>query len=161
MKPLFGVVVLAAVAFFGWRWHAGWRAETEVERFAEAWTRGDKIEAARHGEPEVVELALAKRPLRGMRGGDWIEAFRGTHYELLSRGRSSEGDVEIQVEETIRFDPPGATTGIGGAMAMRVRHAATVRRIGGGWRVVAFEPTFVDVGEIRRHAPQTPLALHP
>ncbi|MEP6767554.1 MAG: hypothetical protein ABJC61_02710 [Acidobacteriota bacterium] len=61
MKPLFGAILLAAAAFLGGRWYAGWRAETEVERFAEAWTRGDRIEAARHGEPEVVEHALAKR----------------------------------------------------------------------------------------------------
>jgi hypothetical protein len=52
--------------------------------------------------------------------------------------------------QTIRFDPPGRTTGIGGAAWAKYRDEATVRKTAEGWRVTAFEPTFVDVGEMKR-----------
>ena len=79
-----------------------------------------------------------------------MEAFRGTRYSVESKRRNDDGDVELVVNQTIFFDPPGVTTGIGGAMFARYRHAATVRKTDDGWRVVAFEPTFIEVKEIRR-----------
>jgi len=82
-----------------------------------------------------------------------MEAYRGTKYAVLSSTRTPEGDVSLIVKETIAFDPAGITSGIGGAMFAVFRHVATVRRTAGGWKVVAFEPTFVEMGDMRRRSP--------
>lgn len=159
MKRLLGLVLLAGAAFLAWRGYGGWRAETEVERFVEAWMRGDRVEAAKHGEPAAVEHAMDDRALRGMPGGAAMEAFRGSRCTVESRRRTAGGEVELRVLQTIFFDPPGATTAIGGAMYTNVRHAATVRRTADGWKVAAIEPTYVDMGEVRRgpgHLPVRP-----
>lgn len=150
MKRLAGLLLFVGAAFFAWRWYGGWRAGSELEAFADAWTRGDRAEASKHGEPDAVRRALDERSLRGMPGGSIIEAFRGTRYEVESRQRTPDGGFELRVRETILFDPPGVTTGIGGAMYTNVRHTATVRKTDDGWKVVAFEPVYVDMGDLRR-----------
>jgi hypothetical protein len=75
-----------------------------------------------------------------------MEAFRGTLYSVESRSKSPEGDTELVVRQTILFDPPGFTTGIGGAMFARFRHLVRVRKTGDEWRVVGFEPTSIEMG---------------
>ena len=81
-----------------------------------------------------------------------MEAFRGTRYSVESKTRTAGDDLELVVRQTVLFDPPGVTTGLGGAMYAHFRHAATVHETPDGWRVVAFEPTYVDMGELRRRA---------
>ncbi len=44
----------------------------------------------------------------------------------------------------------GGESRIGGAMFAHFRDVATVRRTAGGWRVVAFEPAYLDAGDLRR-----------
>jgi hypothetical protein len=48
------------------------------------------------------------------------------------------------MRQIVAFDPPGLTTGLGGAMAASFRHVITMRRTPEGWRVVGFEPKFLD-----------------
>ena len=115
--------------------------------------RGDKVAAARYGDADTVRHAFDRRAIRGTPSGSLIEAFRGTRYDVERRSRSPEGDVLLEVRQTILFDPPGQTTGIGGAMYTHFHDAAAVRRTLEGWRVVAFEPTYIDMGEVRRRGP--------
>jgi hypothetical protein len=49
-------------------------------------------------------------------------------------------------------------TAIGRAMFARFHEAATVRGTSHGWEVVAFEPTFVEMGTMRK-LPQRPLPV--
>ena len=151
MKKLVFVLALAGAALLGYRWISGWRAETAYEQFAEAWTHGDKAEAMKHGESDAVNRALDKQALRGMPSGSIMEAFRGTRYNIESRTRSPGGDLLLEVKQTIFFDPPGTTSAIGGAMLTHIHHSATLRNTADGWKVVAFEPKYLDMGEIRRH----------
>ncbi len=150
MKKLVWGLLLLGAAFFGYRWFGGQGAYKAYEGFAEAWTQEKRDVAARFGDEATVRDAFEKKSLRGNRGGAAMEAFRGTRYSVESKTRSDVGDVEFVVNQTILFDPPGATTAIGGAMFARYRHAATVHKTDDGWRVVAFEPTFVEMGELRR-----------
>ena len=55
-----------------------------------------------------------------------------------------------EATQTILFDPPGITTALGGAMYTHVHHSATLRHSSGGWKVIAFEPKVIDIGEVRR-----------
>ena len=150
VKKVLWVLVLAAAVLLGVRWFSGWRAVTVYERFAGAWMRGNKAEAMKYGEADALR-ALDKQQLRGMPSGTIIEAFHGTLYDIESKTRSPEGDLRLEVKQTILFDPPGATTGIGGAMFTHIHHSATLRRTAEGWKVVAFDAKYLDMGEVRRH----------
>jgi hypothetical protein len=150
MKKLVWGLILAGAALLGYRWFVGWRAYKAYEGFAEAWAREKKAVATQFGDEEAVRQAFEKKTLRGNPGGAAMEAFRGTRYSVESKARSGEGDFELVVNQTIFFDPPGVTSGIGGAMFARYRHAATVRKTAEGWRVVAFEPTYLEMGEMRK-----------
>jgi hypothetical protein len=151
MKKLVLVLALAAAALLGFRWLNGWRAVTAYERFAEAWMRGNKAEAMKLGEAEAVDSAFDKHALRGMPSGAIIDAFHGTRYTIESKTRSRGGDLQLEARQTILFDPPGAFTGIGGAMLTHIHHSATLRKTADGWKVVTFEPRYLDMGVIRRH----------
>jgi hypothetical protein len=113
----------------------------------------DRIAAARYADDATVKHALEERAIRGTRGGAAIEALRGDRYEVESRSRAPEGEQRLVVKQTVHFDPPGVTTGIGGAMYAHFRHTASVRKTPEGWRVVAFDAEFLDMGEIRHRAP--------
>ena len=153
MKKAIAVLVVAASAFLGYRFFEGWRAYRAYEGFAEAWVHEDEAAAGRYGDAETVRHALKERAIRGTRGGAAMEALRGDRYLVESKTRTPDGGIELIVRQTVHFDPPGVTTGIGGAMYAHFRHTASVRHTAEGWRVVAFEPVFLDMGELRRRAP--------
>jgi hypothetical protein len=153
MKTVVALLLVAAAVVFGLRWYSGWSAYRAYEGFAEAWVHGSETDAARYGDAAAVTHALKERSIRGTRGGAAMEALRGDRYEVESRSRTPGGDVTLIVKQTVHFDPPGVTTGIGGAMYAHFRHTASVRKADGQWRVVSFEPEFLDMGELRRHAP--------
>jgi hypothetical protein len=151
MKKIVLLVLVAGGAVWAWRAYTASQAFGAYEGFAESWAKEDRVKAERFAAgPDVVKHAFDDRALRGNRGGAAMEAFRGTSYDVESRAADGDGQVKLVVMQTIRFDPPGATTGIGGAMWARYRDEATVKKTAGGWRVTAFEPTFVDLGEVKR-----------
>jgi hypothetical protein len=152
MKTLVGVLLLAGAAWFGYRWFGDYRAYQAYEGFAEAWVHEDRVAAARYGDSASVQHAFEKRAIRGTRGGAAMEALRGDRYEVESRTRTSDDEQRLVVKQTVHFDPPGVTTGIGGAMYAHFRHTASVRKTADGWRVVSFDSEFLDMGEIRRRA---------
>ena len=143
MKKVVGLVLLAGAAYVGWHWLTARGAYKAYEGFAEAWAQEKRAVAA-------VRHAFEEKPLRGNAGGNMMEAFRGTRYAVESKKRSEDGDFVFVVSQTIFFDPPGVTSGIGGAMYAHYRDEATVRKTDDGWRVVAFEPAYLEMKEIRR-----------
>jgi hypothetical protein len=150
MKRIVLLIVLAGAAFLGWRSVSRWRARTAYEGFAEAWTHGNMAEAKRYGTDDCARHALEAASLRGLESGRAMEAFRGTRYRYEKESRSESGDLELEVHQTIFFDPPGITSAIGGAMYTGIHHSATLRKTSGAWQVVAFEPRYVDMGPVRR-----------
>ena len=151
MKKVVFLAVLAGAAWFGYtKWFADREAVGAYEKFAHAWTRGNEPEALRYAGKDVVDDAIQNQNLRGMRSGSIMEAFHGERYQIESKTVEPGGDVRLEVKQTILFDPPGATTGIGGAMWTTIHHSATLRRSPDGWKVAAFKATYLDMGETRR-----------
>jgi hypothetical protein len=150
MKKLLGLLVLAGVAVLGYRWLQASGAVSAYERFAEAWTLGDKALAMKYAQAETATRAIEKQSLRGLESGRILEAFRATRYEVESTTRTPAGDIVLEVKQTIQFDPPGVTSAITGAMYTHIHHSATMRKTSDGWKVVAFEPKFIDMGEFHR-----------
>jgi hypothetical protein len=150
MKKLILAIALAAAALFAVRAVSRARAGSAYEKFAEAWTHGNLAEAEKYAAEDVARGALEGRSLRGLCSGQIMEAFRGTTYALEVEESLPNGDLRREVNQTIYFDPPGVTTGVGGAMYTHIHHSATLRKTPDGWRVVAFLPRFVDMGERHR-----------
>jgi hypothetical protein len=150
VKALVGVILLAGLAFSGYRWFGDRQVVSAYEKFADAWTRGDKDEMGRHGTADAAKDAFENHNLRGLQSGAAMDALHGTRYAVESKTAAPGGDLKIEATQTIYFDPPGATTGIGGAMWTHIHHSATLRKTAEGWRIVAFEPKYVDMGEVRR-----------
>lgn len=150
MKKIVLLVLFAGGAVWAFNAYKARGAFEAYRGFAEAWAKEDRVKAEKFGGKDVIKHAFDERALRGNRGGAAMEAFRGTNYEVQERTNDAGSDVRFVVMQTIRFDPPGATTGIGGAMWAKYRDEATVTKTSDGWRVTAFEPTFVDMGDIRR-----------
>jgi hypothetical protein len=150
MKKLLFLLLLAGAGVLGYRYIQSSGAVSAYEKFAEAWTLGDKALAMRYAEASTATRAIERQSLRGLQSGAILEAFRGTRYVVESSTRSPEGDVVLEVTQTIQFDPPGVTSAITGAMYTHIHHSATVRKTPDGWKVVAFEPKFIDMGELHR-----------
>ena len=153
MKKLVWALLIVGGMALAYHWYTGWTAYKTYERFAETWAREDKTAAAQDADAATVRHAFEQRALRGTEGGATMEAFRGTRYSLESRMRSPGGDVELRVMQSVFFDPPGTTSAIGGAMVAHFRHTATVHKTPDGWKVVAFEPAYLDMAPLRRGRP--------
>jgi hypothetical protein len=150
MKKLLGIIVLAGAALLGYRWFVGWRAVNAYKEFAEAWMHDDRAAALERAPAEIVDDAFDKHAFTGMPSGAVLEVFHGTLYQVESKERLPDGDFQLEVKQTIFFDPAGVTSAIGGAMATHIHHSATLRKTAEGWKVVAFEPKYLDMGTLRR-----------
>jgi len=151
MKKIVLLLLVVGASAYGYRSWIGSRAYAAYEGFAEAWAKEDRTAAEKFAAgADVVKHAFDDRALRGTQGGAAMEAFRGTNYAVESRAKEADGAERLVVVQTIRFDPPGRTTGVGGAMWAKFRDEATVKKTAEGWRVTSFEPKYVEMGEVRR-----------
>lgn len=150
MKKLLVLLVLAGAGYLAYH-QATLPGPTDAyEKFADAWARGHHEEALKFAKGDAVASALERKPLAGLMNASTMEAFRGTRYTILSTSELQDGDLLIQANQTIAFDPPGAATATSGAMYAAFRHSATVRKTPAGWKVVSFDPTFLEVGQTRK-----------
>jgi hypothetical protein len=80
-----------------------------------------------------------------------VKTLRGTSYAILSSTQAQDGDTVIQADQSVLFDPPGTTPNPDrSALTATFRHNATVRKTPSGWRVVTFDPAFLNVGPTRK-----------
>lgn len=119
------------------------------ERFADAWAREDTPAAVALTDGEAVKKTVESKILRGELKAP-MEAYRGERVEIESRESASNGEVTLTAKQVVFFDPPGITSGIGGAGAASFRHVVRMTKTPAGWRVASFEPTFLEAGPTRR-----------
>jgi len=73
-----------------------------------------------------------------------MEALRGSSLEIESRESAADGVVALTAKQFVYYDPPGVTSGVGGAGVATIRHFARMRKTTEGWRVVEWSPTLLD-----------------
>ena len=117
--------------------------------FAEAWGREDTPAAAALTSGDAARAAVESKILRGVVRAP-MEALRGSRQEVESGEVAADGTVSVTVKQFVHYDPPGFTTGVGGAAIATVRHVARLKKTSDGWRVVEWTPTFLDAQPIRR-----------
>ena len=150
MKKLVLLALLAGAGVFVYRFVVRMQQETCYKKVADAWAIGQTDEALRYAEGDAVRKSLEEKPLRSLVDGRMIEAWRGVSYTIESSSKGDDGDVAMEAKQRLAFDPPGITTGIGGAMWMSFHHSVKLRHTSDGWKVVAFTPTFLDIERIPR-----------
>ena len=150
MKRLFVLVLLAGGAYLGWQKFSGAGPAKAFDQFAEAWARGRTDDAMKLAEGDGVKRTLERKNFVQVICPPWsVDAWHGFSTSVNSSSKNADGDVELDVEQTIAFDPPGATTGIGGAVVGKFHHVATLRKTPDGWKVIAFKPECVSVTSAR------------
>lgn len=146
MKRILAALLLVAGAFIAYRQISASAVSKTFDRFAEAWARGRTDDAMALAEGDAVRRSLERNPFVKVIKAPWqVDAFHGFQTSVVSRAKSDSGDVEIEASQAIEFDPPGATSALGGAAVANFRHLATLRKTGEGWKVIAFSPECVDV----------------
>jgi hypothetical protein len=151
VKKLLLVALLLGGGYFAYRYFIGAAQARCYEQLADAWARGRTDEALQYSEGDEVRRSLERHPMTSLVDARMIEALHGIRSTVESSTLRADGQVAIEAKQTIAFDPPGATSAIGGALIMFFHHSARLRKTDDGWKVVAFEPTFIEMRAIRRH----------
>jgi hypothetical protein len=149
MNKFFAGIVSFFVLFFGYRYLARANAVGDYEKFADAWMRANEKEALRFAEGDEARRALKRHPRYEFVPAAMVEAVHGVGYKIESFEKKENGEVAIEAVQTVMFDPPGITSGIGGAMAMIFHHSARVHETAEGWKVIAFEPKLLEMRQLR------------
>jgi hypothetical protein len=149
MKRLFLLALLAGGASLAYRYAVVDAPVRACKRFLEAWGAEETPAAAAMTEGESAKASVETHILRGVCQAP-MEALRGSRCSVESRAKGPGGQEILTMHQVVAFDPPGVTTGIGGAMAASFRHVVTMRKTAAGWKVSAFEPTYLDAVETRR-----------
>jgi len=143
MRRFLLVLLVAGAAYGVYRYSVvepPWRA---FHAFARDWAREDTPAAAAWTSGEAAKKAVEEKILRGVVRAP-MEAFRGSREELESRETAPDGAVLLTVRQSVFYDPPGVTSGVGGAGVAAIRHVARMKKTADGWRIVEWTPEFLE-----------------
>lgn len=147
MKKLAIVVVLALA---GWcYWSANYGASSSwgvAKRFLTAVGSTHRADAA-----GLAEGAAAEALQKADSAAGWIpvEGYHGQSFAEESKEKLPSGDVRYVISEILFFDPPGATSAIGGAMAASFRDTVVLSKKSGSWKVVSLDRQFLKSDSTR------------
>jgi hypothetical protein len=151
MKGLVIVLILAAAVFAGYKlFIADSEAYRAYQKFAEALARGRTEEAAKYAVDESVVTDSADAEHNMEAGNVPVQHIHGTSYQLESEEKVDNGNIRLKVKQVLYFDPPGATSAMGGAMAAIFKQDAMMQKSDDGWKVAEFESEFVEAKETRK-----------
>lgn len=140
--------MLAGGAFVAYRQIVVRAPDRVLERFLDAWAREDTPAAAALTDGETAKKTVESKILRGVLQAP-MEAYRGTRVAVESREDAPGGQLLLTAKQVVFFDPPGITSGIGGAAAGSFRQIVGMKKTPAGWRVVSFDPTFLEARSTR------------
>jgi len=143
VKRLLVVLLLAGAAYGACRYFVLDAPSRAFHAFARAWALEDTPAAVAWTSGEAAKSAAEARILRGVVRAP-MEALRGSRQEVESREEAPDGAVLVTVKQFVFYDPPGQTSGVGGAGVATVRHVARMRKTPDGWRVVDWTPAFLE-----------------
>ena len=148
MKKVFLLLLVAGAAFAAYRYFVVEAPARAFHAFARAWALEDTPAAAAWTTGDAAKKAVESKILRGV-VRDPMEALRGSRQEAETREDASDGTVVLTVKQFVQYDPPGITSGVGGAAVAEVRHVARMKKTAEGWRVAEWTPTFLNAHSSR------------
>jgi hypothetical protein len=149
LKKVLLVVLLAGGGYFAYRYLVVDAPVRACREFLRAWGKEDGPAAVAMTEGEPAKTAVETHILRGVCQAP-MEALGGSRTALESRSAGPDGAVVLTMGQVVAFDPPGQTSGFASSVAASFRHVVTMKKTAAGWRVVAFEPRFLDAVSTRK-----------
>jgi hypothetical protein len=143
VKKLLLAALLAGTGFAVYRFVVADAPGSAFHEFARRWALEDTPAAAALTTGDAARAAVESRILRGVVRAP-MEALRGSRQEVESREEAPDGTVVLTVKQFVFYDPPGITSGVGGAGIAVIRHVARLRKTPDGWRVASWTPSFLD-----------------
>lgn len=141
-------LVLAAAAAFGYRYYAtAYVPERVYKAFAEDVLHQRYAEAAKKcdGITEDDLRKLGSQERIGA-GPPMFQTLFPSRFEIRSRQTLPDG-VLLQGVQTVLFNPVGVESAIRPAMYAKLKQAILLRKVGGEWKVTAFDNTFEQMDE--------------
>ena len=148
MKKILLLLLLAGGAVFAYRYAVVDAPVRACREFLRAWAKEDTPAAAAMTDGKAAKMAVETHILRGVCHAP-MEALGSSRTTLESRAESPGGEVRLTMGQIVSFDPPGQTSGFASSMAATFRHLVTMKKMADGWKVAAFEPTFLDAASTR------------
>jgi hypothetical protein len=142
LKKILLLLLLVGGAAFAYRYAVVDAPVRTCKEFLKAWGRENTPAAAALTDGGKAKKAVETHILRGVCRAP-MEALGGSRVTLDSRSAGPDGTV-LTMSQVVAFDPPGRTSGFANAMAATFRHVVTMKKTAEGWKVTAFQPTFVD-----------------
>lgn len=143
MRAILFLLILGAIgAGIYYFFIADSEAYKTYQEFATALGNGDRTSAQKYAEDDSV-LGGPEQNRRQNTGGMPVDAFMGYTYTSESETKNEDGSVTIVALQSVRFDPPGVTSAMGG-MISKYRQTATLSKSSGKWLVTSFDSNFVE-----------------
>jgi hypothetical protein len=152
MRRVIAVVVVAAAAFLAYRtYSASYAPVTHYKKFAEEvlHRRYDAAAAMCDGLTAADLESLGSQERIGA-GPPMFQTLFPSLFEIQSRETSPDGLTVINAIQTVRFNPAGVESAIRPAMFATLKQVAKLRKGSGGWKVVSFENTFLNMDSVSR-----------
>ena len=149
MKKILVLALLAGAAYFCYRYAVVDAPVRAGREFLRAWAKEDTPAAAAMTDGGSAKKAVETHILRGVCRAS-MEALGGSRTAVEFRTNGPSGEVILTMNQTVAFDPPGQTSGFASSMAASFRHVLTMKKMPAGWKVAAFQPTFLDAVSTRR-----------
>jgi hypothetical protein len=153
MKRAILLLLLAAVAFAGWRYYATSIApERRYKAFAEEVLRQHYDAAAAMSDglsAKEIEQNGTQEAIGA--GPAMFQTLFSSRFEVSSRESAPDGALVLHAVQTVLFNPAGVESALRPAMAATMNQTATLRKSGGAWKISAFENKLGKVDSLMRH----------
>lgn len=151
MKRVIAGTVAVIVAVVAYR-HFGARTPVKVyEAFAE------EILHRRYDSAATMASGLTANDLarRGSQerigaGPEMFQTLFPSQFRIESEEEKPDGTLEVVAIQTVLFNPAGVESAIRPAMYADLRQTVSLRKVGGEWKVAAFNNTFERMDEYKR-----------
>ena len=144
MKRAVAVLLLAGVAFFGYRyWSTSVAPERHYKQFAEEVLHRHYDAAAAMADglsKSDVERAGTQEKIGA--GPAMFQTLFPSKFEVTSRQTAPDGALVLHAVQTVLFNPAGVESAVRPAMFAEMNQTVTLRKTAGGWKVAAFENKF-------------------
>jgi hypothetical protein len=144
MRRVVLALVLVVGAIAGYRYYAtAYAPEKFYKEFAEDILHQRYDDAAKKCDGLTsADLGKLGSQERIGPGPAMFQTLFPSRFRIDSREKTAEGDLTLHAVQTVLFNPVGVESAVRPAMYATLNQLVTLRKVSGGWRVVAFENTF-------------------
>jgi len=147
VKRVIAIVVVAAAAWFGYRWYDGSHAPVQhYIAFAE------KILHRDFGGASMMTDGISAADLEKQgtqehigAGPQMFQQLFPSRYTIESQESAADGTVTLHAVQLVYFNPAGVESAVRPAMLAKMNQTVAMRKTSSGWKVTSFENKFASM----------------